>query len=103
MSSREPGEAQFRLLAVDPRARGRGAGAALVGACTERAASDRQPILITTTKWLESAQRIYSRFGFVRRPDRDAPYEVWSAGREVTWSPEWIGEPFLAYSWNPPD
>jgi GNAT superfamily N-acetyltransferase len=98
----EPGEAQFRLLVVDPDARGKGAGAALVQACLERATADGQTILITTTEWLLDAQRIYARFGFVPRPDRDAPYEVWSAGREVSWSDDWIGKPFLAYSWTPP-
>jgi len=99
----EPGEAQFRLLAVDPKAQGLGAGTALVRACTERAAADGQPLFITTTKWLEAAHQIYTRFGFVRRPDRDAPYDVWSAGREVTWSSAWVGEPFLAYSWSASD
>jgi len=32
-----PGEAEFRMLAVDPAAQGRGAGAALVRACVARA------------------------------------------------------------------
>ncbi len=32
-----PGEAEFRMLAVDPTAQGRGAGAALVEACVVRA------------------------------------------------------------------
>jgi len=32
-----PGEAEFRMLAVDPAAQGRGAGEALVRACLERA------------------------------------------------------------------
>ena len=32
-----PGEAEFRMLAVDPAAQGRGVGEALVRACLERA------------------------------------------------------------------
>jgi len=97
----EPGEAQFRLLAVDPSARGLGAGIALVGACVERAAATRQPIAIHTTPWMETAQRIYAQFGFVRRPDRDVPYEEWHGGRELDLPSEWIGQAFLAYTWSP--
>jgi len=33
-----PGEAEFRMLAVDPGAQGRGVGAALAQACVDRAA-----------------------------------------------------------------
>ena len=98
----EPGEAQFRLLAVDPNQRQHGAGTALVQACMDRAAAAGHSILIHTTPWLVAAQRIYERFGFVRRPDRDVPYETWSAGRDLELAEEWIGKPFLAYCWDPP-
>ncbi len=98
----EPGEAQFRLLAVDPGTHQRGAGTALVAACVERAAVDGKTILIHTTPWMRQARRIYDRFGFVRRPDRDAPYEVWHDDRELQLPSEWVGQPFLAYSWTPP-
>jgi GNAT superfamily N-acetyltransferase len=96
----QAGEAQFRLLAVDPAARGLGAGVALVQACIDRAAAARQRMMIHTTPWMQTAQRIYTRFGFVRRPDRDVPYEEWGE-HELDLPDEWIGQPFLAYGWNP--
>ena len=37
--------------------------------------------MIHTTPWMETAQRIYTRFGFVRRPDRDVPYDEWNEDR----------------------
>jgi ribosomal protein S18 acetylase RimI-like enzyme len=97
----EPGEAQFRLLAVDPAARGLGTGRALVAACVERAAATGHTIVIHTTPWMTTAQRIYERFGFTRRPDRDVPYDVWSEDDTTGLPPEWIGQPFLAYAWSP--
>jgi hypothetical protein len=51
---------------------------------------------------METAQRIYQRFGFVRRPDRDVPYEVWSEGDTRDLPAEWIGQPVVAYAWSPP-
>jgi ribosomal protein S18 acetylase RimI-like enzyme len=96
----EPGEAQFRLLAVDPAARGLGAGRALVAACVERADETGRTVVIHTTPWMRTAQRIYERFGFVRRPDRDVSYDVWSEGDTTDLPPEWIGQPFLAYVWS---
>jgi ribosomal protein S18 acetylase RimI-like enzyme len=98
----EPGEAQFRLLAVDPAARGLGAGGALVGACVERATATGQTIMIHTTPWMDTAQRIYTRFGFARRPDRDVLYEVWSEDETTGLPAVWIGQSFLAYAWEPP-
>ena len=94
----EPGEVQFRLLAVDPETRGRGIGEALVRECLTRAGA--RPVLIHTTQWLEAAQRLYARLGFVRRPDRDVPYEVWhDPEKNHDLPPEWTGERFLAYGW----
>jgi ribosomal protein S18 acetylase RimI-like enzyme len=94
----EPDEVQFRLLAVDPDARGRGVGEALVRECLSRAGA--RPVLIHTTQWLEAAQRLYARLGFVRRPDRDVPYEVWhDPEKDHDLPPEWTGKDFLAYSW----
>jgi ribosomal protein S18 acetylase RimI-like enzyme len=92
----EPGEVQFRLLAVDEAARGHGIGAALMRECLARA--DGRPVLIHTTQWMESAQRLYLRFGFERRADRDVPYDVWhdpSSHHDLP--PEWVGATFLAY------
>ena len=96
----EPGEAQFRLLAVDPAAHGLGAGVALVRACTERAAAAGHSLMIHTTPWMETAQRIYTRFGFVRRPDRDVPYEEWNENQYTDLPEEWTGQSFLAYGWS---
>jgi ribosomal protein S18 acetylase RimI-like enzyme len=93
----EPGEAQFRLLAVDADARGRGAGEALVRACMARAAANGQPIVIHTTPWMEAARRMYDRLGFTRRPDRDVPPEVWNDPAVAELPDEWVGQSFLAY------
>ena len=96
----EPGELQFRLLAVDVSARAHGIGAALVRGCLERA-RDR-PVLIHTTRWMEAAQRLYERLGFVRRPDRDVAYEQWfEPERDHDLPPEWVGASFLAYAFTP--
>ncbi len=96
----EPGEVQFRLLAVDAQLRARGAGTALVRACIERATAARRPVLIHTTAWMDTAQRMYSRLGFTRRPDRDVSYEVWNAEPTPDLPSAWVGQPFLAYSWG---
>ncbi len=68
-----PGEAEFRMLAVDPAAQGRGAGAALVEACVARATElNCGALLICVRAGLaESAHRLYQRRGFVRVPERD--------------------------------
>jgi GNAT superfamily N-acetyltransferase len=94
----EPEEVQFRLLAVDAAARGRGVGEALVRECIARA--EGRLIIIHTTRWMEAAGRMYDRLGFVRRPDRDVPYEGWNEGDRFTPPAEWAGESFLAYSWS---
>jgi len=94
----QPGEAQFRLLAVDPAARGKGAGVALVHACVDRARAARQPVVIHTTRWMQTAQRMYERFGFVRTPARDATYEQWNTPPFADVPDAWIGESFLAYA-----
>jgi GNAT superfamily N-acetyltransferase len=94
----QPGEAQFRLLAVDVEARGRGAGERLVHACVDRARTVGRPLLIHTTPWMETARRMYERLGFERRPDRDVPYEHWNAPPVAGLPAEWVGQAFLAYS-----
>ena len=96
----EPGELQFRLLAVDVSARAHGIGAALVRGCLERA-GDR-PVLIHTTRWMEPAQRLYERLGFVRRRDRDVPYSEWfDPARDHDLPRAWNGVSFLAYGFSP--
>lgn len=91
----EPGEVQFRLLAVEAEARGRGLGEALVRECMGRAAG--RPLVIHTTQWMEAARRMYERLGFERRPDRDVTYEVWNEQKYSDLPAEWIGQAFLAY------
>jgi ribosomal protein S18 acetylase RimI-like enzyme len=93
----EPGEAQFRLLAVDADARGQGVGEALVRACMQRAVGDDQPLIIHTTPWMPVARRMYERLGFIRRPDRDVRYESWNDPPVDELPAEWVGQAFLAY------
>jgi ribosomal protein S18 acetylase RimI-like enzyme len=66
------GEGEFRMLAVDPQARGRGIGEALVRWCIERSRDfgDRRMVLCTQ-KENATALRLYARLGFVRLPERD--------------------------------
>ncbi|MEV4538041.1 GNAT family N-acetyltransferase [Asanoa sp. NPDC049518] len=67
-----PGEAEFRMLAVDPAAQGRGAGEALARACLQRATDlGCQAVVICVRSFSEPAKRLYARLGFVRVPERD--------------------------------
>ena len=66
------GQAEFRMLAVDPAAGGHGAGTALVAAVVQRASelgADR--VVMCSVEPMRTAQRIYLRMGFARLPDRD--------------------------------
>jgi GNAT superfamily N-acetyltransferase len=65
-------EGEFRMLAVDPAARGRGAGAALVEACAARARDrGRRALVASSQDRMLRAHALYRRLGFVREPDRD--------------------------------
>ncbi len=68
-----PGEAEFRMLAVDPAAQGRGVGMVLARACLSRAAElGCSAVAICVREGMaEAAQRLYARLGFVRTPERD--------------------------------
>ncbi|MGC5049843.1 GNAT family N-acetyltransferase [Micromonospora sp. DT48] len=68
-----PGEAEFRMLAVDPAAQGRGAGAALVEACVARAIElgCTGVTICVRDGFAEPAHRLYRRRGFVRQRERD--------------------------------
>jgi ribosomal protein S18 acetylase RimI-like enzyme len=69
--SRE-GEAEFRMLAVSPRARGRGVGEALVRACLDEARrAGARAVVLSTQPRMTAAHRIYERLGFTRIPERD--------------------------------
>lgn len=74
-----PGEAEFRMLAVDPSAQGRGIGEALARACLDRAtALGCRALVICTRDFAQAAQRLYARLGFVRTPELD-----WSPRRGI--------------------
>ncbi|MQA34830.1 GNAT family N-acetyltransferase [Modestobacter roseus] len=65
-------EAAFRMLVVDPAARGQGLGEALVQACLDRArAAGKRRMLLSTSPEMTTAHRIYERLGFTRLPERD--------------------------------
>lgn len=76
------GEAEFRMLAVAPAARGRGVGGALVQACVDRARATEGCVRVrlSTQKSMLGAHRIYERMGFVRTPERD-----WSPVPELSY------------------
>jgi GNAT superfamily N-acetyltransferase len=67
-----PGDAMFRLLAVDPAARGRGIGRALFQACLDRArTAGKRRMALHTTEWMHVARAMYERAGFRREPEGD--------------------------------
>ncbi|HEY8481747.1 MAG TPA: GNAT family N-acetyltransferase [Spirillospora sp.] len=81
-----PDEAEFRMLAVREKARGRGAGTAMVRACVDRArAAGLRGLRLSTQANMVEAHRMYERMGFVRTPDRD-------------WCPTPDGEKLLTYA-----
>jgi ribosomal protein S18 acetylase RimI-like enzyme len=66
------GEAEFRMLAVDPAAQGRGVGRALVKACVDRAAAAGcTAVVICVRDFAMAAQKLYRSFGFARVPELD--------------------------------
>jgi ribosomal protein S18 acetylase RimI-like enzyme len=66
------GEAEFRMLAVAPTARGQGVGGALATWCIDRARADGcHAVVLSTLPVMHPAHRIYQRLGFVRTPERD--------------------------------
>lgn len=71
-----PGEGEFRMLAVRPEGRGRGAGEALVRACVDRARERGLGRLVLCSQGgMAAAHRLYGRLGFAPAPERDwEPY-----------------------------
>ncbi|HEV2890667.1 MAG TPA: GNAT family N-acetyltransferase [Frankiaceae bacterium] len=66
------GEAEFRMLAVDPEAQRRGAGEALVRACVDDARRrGRSAVVLSSDASMTAAHRMYERLGFAREPERD--------------------------------
>ncbi|GAA1521677.1 GNAT family N-acetyltransferase [Dactylosporangium maewongense] len=67
-----PGEAEFRMLAVDPAAQRRGVARALVRACIDRATVLGCGSMVICTRDRNSAAlALYDTFGFVREPALD--------------------------------
>lgn len=67
-----PDEGEFRMLAVDPDARGTGAGTALAAHCEERArAHGAVGMALSSLAVMTAAHRIYERLGYARDPGRD--------------------------------
>ncbi|GHJ31262.1 N-acetyltransferase [Streptomyces hygroscopicus subsp. sporocinereus] len=67
-----PGEGEFRMLAVRPASRRRGAAEALVRACLDRARErGLERVVISSQQSMTAAHRLYGRLGFVRAPERD--------------------------------
>lgn len=65
-------EAEFRMLAVDPRAQGHGIGRALVEACLDRTRElGLRGLALSTPQHNGPAHRLYEQLGFHRDPDRD--------------------------------
>ncbi|MDN5892950.1 MAG: GNAT family N-acetyltransferase [Nocardioides sp.] len=66
------GEGEFRMLAVNPAARGRGVGDALARHCIARSrAAGDLAMVISSLPEMASAHRLYERLGFERLPKRD--------------------------------
>ena len=62
----------FRLLAVDPSARGLGIGRALSVACIEKARKKRHAqVIIHSTAYMKVAWKMYEKLGFVPSEDLD--------------------------------
>ena len=67
-----PQEGEFRMLAVDPAAGGRGIGTRLVEACAERArAAGMTGLVCSSQPGMLAAHAVYRKLGFVRDPARD--------------------------------
>ena len=66
------GEGEFRMLAVDPAAQGRGVGLVLVQHVLDRFREEgAAAIVLSSLAQMSSAHRLYERLGFVRVPERD--------------------------------
>jgi ribosomal protein S18 acetylase RimI-like enzyme len=67
-----PDEAEFRMLAVDPAAQGRGVGTGLLQRVLDDSrARANHGIVCSSLPEMRAAHRIYRRLGFRRAPERD--------------------------------
>jgi ribosomal protein S18 acetylase RimI-like enzyme len=72
----QPGEGEFRMLAVRPSVRSHGVARSLVSVCLERSRElGYHAVVLSTLPQMAAAHRLYERMGFRRLPERD-------------WSPE---------------
>jgi ribosomal protein S18 acetylase RimI-like enzyme len=75
----QPGEGEFRMLAVRPSARGGGIAQALVSVCLERSRElGHHAVVLSTLPEMAAAHRLYQRLGFRRLPERD-----WSPQEDI--------------------
>lgn len=71
-ATKEKHAAGFRLLAVDPQARGQGIGKMLSKACISKAKQQKQTqLIIHTTDAMQVAWSMYEKLGFTRAPGLD--------------------------------
>ena len=70
-------QGEFRGLAVEPSARGRGIGKALVAHCMDRARADGlDEVVLCSLPEMTNAHRLYESFGFRRREELDwSPFD----------------------------
>lgn len=69
-------EAEIHLLAVNPKARGKGIASRLIAACKQRAVTSGYSWMVLSTQpAMERAHRVYERLGYRRNAARD-----WSKG-----------------------
>ncbi|MEW7291173.1 GNAT family N-acetyltransferase [Aquimarina sp. 2304DJ70-9] len=71
-ATKERNASGFRLLAVDPVARGKGIGRILTEACLQIAKDEKQnQMIIHSTKAMQVAWKMYENMGFKRSKDLD--------------------------------
>ena len=80
------GEAEIRLVAVDPEAQGEGIGAALTRAATELAMRWGVDAIRLDTGDRNPAQRLYARLGYERTPERDTDVADGGYGGSLTYA-----------------
>ena len=67
-----PDEAEFRMLAVDPAAQGRGVGGSLLGRVLDASRErGKRGVVCSSLPEMRAAHRVYERAGFRRAPERD--------------------------------
>ncbi len=68
----EDTDGEFRMLSVDPAARGRGVGRALVAQCVQRSRElGFTDVVLCSAPAMHTARRLYASAGFVRDPALD--------------------------------